>query len=132
MANILILGAGAMGSAFTFPCLDNGNEVVLVGTLLEDKVIDELNNKKKFHKVLNQDLPDNLRVAKSRQLTEELKKNLDLIVIAVNSKGIEWAANEISKNYNPKTPIVLLTKGLTIINNRFETLAEKFKIILCR
>ena len=43
MANILILGAGAMGSAFTLPCLDNGNEVVLVGTLLEDKVIDELN-----------------------------------------------------------------------------------------
>ena len=29
MANILILGAGAMGSAFTFPCIDNKHKVIL-------------------------------------------------------------------------------------------------------
>ena len=40
MKNILIIGAGAMGSAFTFPCIDNGNNVVLVGTPLENNIID--------------------------------------------------------------------------------------------
>ena len=34
MKKILILGAGAMGSAFTIPCADNNNEVTLVGTHL--------------------------------------------------------------------------------------------------
>ena len=41
MKKILVLGAGAMGSAFTVPCLDNGNTVSLIGTHLEDKFIDQ-------------------------------------------------------------------------------------------
>ena len=43
MKKILVLGAGAMGSAFTVPCMDNNNNVVLVGTHLEDKTIENLN-----------------------------------------------------------------------------------------
>ena len=39
MKKIVIIGAGAMGSAFTVPCLDNGNEVMLVGTYLENELI---------------------------------------------------------------------------------------------
>ena len=31
MKKIVIIGAGAMGSAFTVPCADNRNEVILVG-----------------------------------------------------------------------------------------------------
>ena len=42
MKKILVLGAGAMGSAFTVPCLDNENTVSLIGTHLEDKFIDQL------------------------------------------------------------------------------------------
>ena len=41
MKEILILGAGAMGSAFAFPCADNGHKVCLVGTHLEDNFIDK-------------------------------------------------------------------------------------------
>ena len=36
MSKILIIGAGAMGSAFTFPCIDNKHEVTLIGTPLEN------------------------------------------------------------------------------------------------
>ena len=32
MANILILGAGSMGTAFSFPCSDNNHSVSIVGT----------------------------------------------------------------------------------------------------
>ena len=52
------------------------------------------------------------------------------IVLGVNSKGIDWAGNEISKYYISETPILLLTKGLTLINNQYETIAEKLKRIL--
>ena len=39
MKKILIIGAGAMGSAFSLPCVENRNKVTLVGTFLEDKII---------------------------------------------------------------------------------------------
>ena len=34
MSKIVIIGAGAMGSAFAVPCADNSNEVFLVGSFL--------------------------------------------------------------------------------------------------
>mgnify|MGYP001420018239 CR=1 FL=1 len=74
MAKILILGAGVMGSAFTVPCVDHGNDVVLVGTPLEDKLIDKLNTGNKFHEVLDCKLPQMLRIVKVNILSEELKK----------------------------------------------------------
>ena len=66
MKKILVLGAGAMGSAFTVPCLDNNNNVVLVGTHLEDEVIDSIKKQDNFHKILNCSLPRNLRVENDR------------------------------------------------------------------
>ena len=47
MANILVLGAGSMGTAFSFPCSDNGHLVSIVGTHLENDFIDKINSKKK-------------------------------------------------------------------------------------
>ena len=43
MKKILVLGAGAMGSAFTVPCAENKNEISLIGTHLEDELVDHLN-----------------------------------------------------------------------------------------
>ena len=43
MANILILGAGAMSTAFAYPCVDNKHKVSIIGTHLENDSIDELN-----------------------------------------------------------------------------------------
>ena len=45
MSKILIIGAGAMGSAFSFPCVDNGHTVSIMGSPLENKTIDELKKK---------------------------------------------------------------------------------------
>ena len=39
MKKIIIIGAGAMGSAFVVPCADNSHEVFLVGSFLEDDLI---------------------------------------------------------------------------------------------
>ena len=130
MKKIVIIGAGAMGSAFTVPCADNSNEVFLVGSFLEDKVIDEIKNLNNFHPILKSQLPKNIKVLKFSEFNDEIKENIDLLVIGVSSKGIDWIGDEISKFYNDKTDILLLTKGLTIIENKFETLAEKLSNIL--
>ena len=52
MAKVLILGAGAMGTAFAYPCSDNKHDVTIVGTHLENQAIEEL-NKNRFHPGLN-------------------------------------------------------------------------------
>ena len=62
MKKVVIIGAGAMGSAFSVPCADNSNEVFLVGSFLEDKVIDEIKNLNNFHPILKSQLPKNINV----------------------------------------------------------------------
>ena len=130
MKKIVIIGAGAMGSAFAVPCADNSNEVFLVGTFLEDKVIDEIKNLNNFHPILKSQLPKNIKVLKFSEFKDEIKDNIDLLVVGVSSKGIEWIGDEISKFYKSSIDILLLTKGLAVINNQFETLAEKLNKIL--
>jgi len=48
MKKIVIIGAGAMGSAFTVPCVDNSNEVTLVGTHLENELIQSIKKNKNW------------------------------------------------------------------------------------
>ena len=130
MKKIVIIGAGAMGSAFAVPCADNSNEVFLVGSFLEDKVIGEIKNLDNFHPILKSQLPKNIKVLKFSEFKDEIKDNIDLLVVGVSSKGIEWIGDEISKFYKSSMDILLLTKGLAVINNQFETLAEKLNKIL--
>ena len=132
MKKILVLGAGAMGSAFTVPCLDNKNDVILIGTHLENKIIDQIVNGENMHPSLTCKLPKELKIKKFHEFKNEFKEKPDLIVLGVNSKGIDWAAEEISKSNADGIPILLLTKGLTVINNKFETLADKLKQILIK
>tara|TARA_B100001013_G_scaffold319934_1_gene229089 strand:- start:749 stop:1777 length:1029 start_codon:yes stop_codon:yes gene_type:complete len=130
MKKILVIGAGAMGSAFTIPCIDNQNSVVLIGTHLEDETVDKIIKNNYLHPSLQCRLPRNLKIQKFENFSEEFKKKPDLIVIAVSSKGIDWVGNEISKHYSEEIPILLITKGLAVVNNQFVTLPEKLKIIL--
>ena len=96
MAKILILGAGSMGTAFSFPCSDNSHEVSIIGTHLENDFIDQVNSKRK-HPALNCELPQNIKFFKFNKLNEEINKKVDLIAVAVVSKGIEWVSLELSK-----------------------------------
>ena len=96
MANILILGAGSMGSAFSFPCSDNNHAVSIVGTHLENDFIDQINSSRK-HPVLDCEIPKDVKFLKFEKFKEEANKKIDLIVVAVISKGIEWSSLEISK-----------------------------------
>jgi len=129
MSNILILGAGSIGTAFSFPCSDNKHEVVIIGTHLENEFIDKINSQKK-HPVLNCHIPKNVKFFKIEKLKEYFDKKLDLIVIAVTSKGIEWASNELVKILKTNIPILILTKGLSINDIKYEVPVDKMERLL--
>ena len=129
MANILILGAGSMGTAFSYPCSDNNHNVSIIGTHLENEFIDQINSHKR-HPILNTDIPKNVKFLKLENLEGEIKKKVDLVVIAVIAKGIEWASLELSKVLKYDIPILILTKGLSINKNNYEILVHKMERIL--
>ncbi len=128
MKKILVLGAGAMGTAFTVPCAENKNKVTLVGTHLEDKLSEKL-NKDGMHPALNSKVPKNVKVIKFKNFREEYKSNPDYIVFAVSSKGIDWACEQLIRDYDKKFSIILLTKGLTIVDNRILTISKKINLL---
>jgi len=118
-----------MGTAFSFPCADNNHVVSIIGTHLENDFIDQINSKKK-HPALDCDVPKNVKFSKIEKLEEEINKKVDLIVVAVISKGIEWASIELSKVIKSNIPILILTKGLAINNNNYEILAHKMERLM--
>ena len=130
MKKIIIIGAGAMGSAFAVPCADNNNDVTIVGTHLEDDLIENINLNKQVHPTLKTQLPKEIKFESFEKLQSILQKKIDLIVVGVSSIGIEWLVKQISKNYSENLPIVLLTKGLSIVDNEISTLSDKIKKLL--
>ncbi|MDB0067620.1 glycerol-3-phosphate dehydrogenase, partial [Candidatus Pelagibacter sp.] len=130
MKKIIIIGAGAMGSAFAVPCLENKNDVTLIGTHLENDLINKIQLNNNFHPALNIELPSKLKVEKFEKLQKILEGEVDIIVAGVSSVGIEWFVNQISKNYKKNAPIILLTKGLAIEGNELITLSDKIKKLL--
>jgi glycerol-3-phosphate dehydrogenase (NAD(P)+) len=132
MSKIVIIGAGAMGTAFAFPCLDNNHDINIVGTHLENDFIDQLNKNKRLHPGLNTEIPQGINILKFDQFDTIFKSNVDLIVLGISSKGIEWVADELFRIYkNKKLPdILMLTKGLSIYQNNYELLVDKLERLL--
>ncbi len=108
MKKILIIGGGAMGSAFSIPCLENNNRVII--TEPYNKVfIKNLSSKKKLHSSLKINLPKKL---KFKYYSKDIyKEKFDLIVIALSLAGIDFIGKEL-KDLKIKTPLLVLTKGL--------------------
>ena len=123
MKNILIIGGGAMGSAFTIPCIDNKNRVSITEPYSKT-FIKNLSSKNKFHSALKINLSKKLKFRKfSRDLFNE---KFDLIVIALSLSGIDFIGKQL-KNLRVKSPILVLTKGLKYEkkNKRIWTISEQ-------
>ena len=114
-----------MGSAFTIPCLENNNRVVITEPYSK-KFISDLSSKNKFHSALKIKLPKKLKFKKySKKLLEE---KFDLIVIALSLSGIDFIGKEL-ENLRISNPILVLTKGLKYEkkNNKIYTISEQLK-----
>jgi len=125
MKKILIIGGGAMGSAFSIPCLENNNSVTI--TEPYSKIfIRNLSSKNKFHSALKIKLPKKLRFRKFSNAL--LREKFDLIVIALSLTGIDFIGKQL-KDLNIKSPILLLTKGLKYEKKkkRILTISEQLK-----
>ena len=108
MSKILIIGGGAMGSAFTIPCIENNNLVTI--TEPYNKIfVKNLASKRKFHPSLKLNLPKKLKFMNYSK--DIFKKKFDLIVIALSLAGINFIGKEL-KDLSIKTPFLVLTKGL--------------------
>ena len=132
MSKIVIIGAGAMGSAFALPCLDNNHDTSIVGTHLENEFIDILKNNNNLHPGLNTKIPEGIKIFKFDKFADLMNSNVDLIVLGISSKGIEWVSDQLSKIYKdseiPK--LLMLTKGLSIYENKYELLVDKLERLL--
>ena len=108
MKKILVIGGGAMGSAFTIPCIENKNKVTITEPYSK-AFIKDLSSKNKFHSSLKITLPKSLKFKKFSQ--NLLREKFDLIVIALSLSGIDFISKELKKS-KFKNPILVLTKGL--------------------
>jgi len=127
MKNILIIGGGAMGSAFTFPCIDNNNRVTITEPYSK-RFIKDLSSKYKYHSSLKVKLPKKVRFKTfSKNL---LIEKFDLIVVALSLSGINFIGEEL-KRLKVKAPILVLTKGLKYDKklNKIFTISDQLKKI---
>ena len=125
MKKILIIGGGAMGSAFAVPCLENNNSVTITEPYSKT-FIKNLSSKNKFHSALKINLPKKLKFRKFS--SNLLIEKFDLIVIALSLSGIDFIGKQL-KNLNIKSPILVLTKGLKYEkkSKRILTISEQLK-----
>ena len=132
MSKIIVIGAGAMGSAFALPCFDNKHDINIVGTHLENDFIDKLKKNNNYHPGLNSPIPKEISIFKFEKFDNLLSSKVDLIVLGISSKGIEWVADQLSRLFKEKKipNILMLTKGLSIHNNQYELLVDKLERLL--
>ena len=133
MKKIFIMGAGTMGTAFAYPCIDNNHDVSIIGTHLEDDAINKI-NKNRFHEGLNMNIDGSIKFFKYDSTNKLFKDNPDLIVIGVNSKGIDWISDELIKisKKNTLPDLLMLTKGLSVNQKKYELLVDKLKRLLTK
>jgi glycerol-3-phosphate dehydrogenase (NAD(P)+) len=126
MATIVILGAGLMGTAFSTPLADNGHTVRLVGTHLDSDIIEEI-HESRFHPKLRTRVAEGVAPFTYLGLGEALQ-DADLVVLGVNSSGIDWAAEMLGPKLAPAIPIIMLTKGLAGDGQSLQILPEVLRL----
>jgi len=110
MARITILGAGFMGSALTIPATDNGHQVALWGTWLDDHLIEAV-RRGEPHPKLRLPLPPGVRAYYHTELPQALS-DADLVVNAVTSEGTLSVLTRAFPHLSPGTPLISVSKGL--------------------
>lgn len=110
MSIVTLIGSGQMASALTFPLMENGHEVRLVGSPLDEEIIDRL-REDDYHVNLRRTLHKGVKYFKIHEVEEALK-DTDLTVCGVSSFGVDWFAEEMLPILPEDAPLISVTKGM--------------------
>lgn len=110
MSIITIIGAGMMGTAIGYPAAGNGHEIRLVGTPLDDAIIDHA-IATGTHLTMKRPIPAGFRFYHFAQLGEAMQ-GAELIVSGVSSFGVDWFSDTILPLIPEDMPILCITKGM--------------------
>ena len=110
MAVVTIIGSGMMGSALALPAKENGNEVRLVGTHLDRRIIEACRNTDR-HPKFTRDFPEDIQYYQVEEMDEAIDGS-DMIIGGVSSFGVDWFGDEVLLRIPDEIPILTVTKGL--------------------
>ena len=110
MAIVTIIGAGMMGSALAFPARENGHEVRLVGTHLDETIIDACRATGRHPKFVK-DFPAGVKYYKIEEM-EAAIEGADMIIGGVSSFGVDWFGEHVLPKIPVEVPVLSVTKGL--------------------
>ena len=110
MTEILILGAGAMGTALTVPLCQNGREVNLWGTEFDTEVLEGMAQTRQ-HIRLGITLPQGVRLFPFAELKKACQ-DVEIAVLAVASAGVRPVMQRLASLLRKETIIVNIAKGL--------------------
>ena len=110
MSIITIIGAGMMGTAIGYPAAGNGHEIRLVGTPLDDAIIDHA-LATHAHLTLKRPIPEGFKFYHYAELDQAME-GAELIVSGVSSFGVEWFSDTVLPLIPEEMPILGVTKGM--------------------
>ena len=110
MATVSILGSGVMATALTFPLVDNGHDVRLVGTHLDRDIISSIQDTG-AHPGLEREIPESVRAYQVEEI-EAAFEGAEIVLSGVNSFGVRWAGERIAPLLEPGTMVISIAKGM--------------------
>ena len=124
MATITVICAGMMGTAITYPAAHNGHTIRLVGSPLDNEIIEHgqktgehlnLSKYRKNNPTSGVDAPvvtpDNVTFHYFEEM-EECIKGADLIICGVSSFGMDWFCNNVIPKLPEEIPLLSISKGM--------------------
>jgi len=124
MAEIVILGAGIMGSAMAFPATAAGHSVRLVGTHLDREIIESVAASGR-HPRLEVTMPAGVVGLQHDEFATALTNDAGLVILGVSSPGVDWAIEKLVQDLRRPIPVLMITKGLATRGNAIEILPSK-------
>ncbi len=115
MATVSILGSGVMATALTFPLSDNGHDVRLVGTHLDEEVIESIQGSN-THPGLDRKVPESVKAFQLEDI-EEAFEGATIVMSGVNSFGVRWAGKRLAPLLRPGQMVLSITKGMEAAEN---------------
>ena len=124
MAIITVICSGMMGSAITFPAAHNGHTVRLVGSPLDNEIIEHglktgahltLSQYRKNNDTNGVDAPFIMPPSVSFHYFEEMEeciKGADLIICGVSSFGMDWFCENVIPKLPEEIPLLSISKGM--------------------